>query len=262
MPPKYSICMTCFNEVSTVRESINSLLRQLNEDYEVIIVDNFSKDGTYEILKEFEHSNSVKIVQERSSRGKGRQFALEHASGEYVIANLDLDDLFLPVLGEIVGLYHEKANRKVLAIFNSSPPPDLDTGWIQNITLGPRELFTSLGGWRDLDLFEDWDVWSRAHQAGKYAWGAYRFAVNDTVHPESKHALIRLRQRYERYRSRLRLGMRIFSSGEKIYTAQRLPYVAARVVVSFQGTLSGQDPAFKSLDPRSYVDLGYEKRRC
>jgi glycosyltransferase involved in cell wall biosynthesis len=50
--PKYSVCATRFSEVATVRNSVNSLLKQLNENYEVVIVDNFSTDGTYDKLQE------------------------------------------------------------------------------------------------------------------------------------------------------------------------------------------------------------------
>lgn len=247
--------MTCYNEVSTVRDSLNSLLGQLNENYEVVVVDNFSTDGTYDVLKEFEKLRNVKVIQKRSSRGEGRQFALEHASGEYVVANLDLDDTFRPVLGEIVRAYHDKAEGKVLAVFNSPPPPDFDMGWVQNVTIGPREVISAIGGWRDLSLFEDWDLWSRAYQAQKYAWTSYRFALNTTVHSEERRAFSRLKNRYERYRCRLRLGMKIFSPGEKISLSQRVAYLAARFSVFGQETLTGQDPGFKSQDLGIYVDL-------
>jgi glycosyltransferase involved in cell wall biosynthesis len=252
---RYSVCMTCFNEAATVREALNSLLGQLDEDYEVVIVDNFSSDGTYEVLQEYSKAYHVKVVQMHSSRGEGRQKALECASGEYVIANLDLDDVFLPTLQEIVEMYHQKAEGKVMVVFNSQPPPDVDTGWIQNMTIGPRELLNSVGGWRDLNLYEDWDIWNRANQVGKYAWAAYRFAANETTHPEPKRAFARLRRRYERYYCKLRLRMKIFSRGEKIGLSQRLAYISARLSVSFRGALSGQDPGFKSLSSNLYIDL-------
>lgn len=253
--PKYSVCMTCFNEVSTVRESLNSLLGQLTDDYEVVIVDNFSKDGTYEKLREFEQSHQVKVIRRRCSRGLGRQIAFENASGKYIISNLDLDDVFLPVLEEIVALYHEKANQRVLAIFNSSSLPNLATEWVQNVTIGPRELIASLGGWRDLNIFEDWDIWSRANRAHEYCWTTFKFAPNKVLHPEGKQVVTRLTQRYGRYRDRLRLGLRIFSPGEEITLSQRLAYTAARFSSVFQGVLVGQDPEFNSYDPRYFVDL-------
>ena len=128
-------------------------------------------------------------------------------------------------------------------------------GWIQNITIGPRNLFVSLGGWRDLNLFEDWDVWSRANVVGKYAWTPFKFAANETDHPVVRSAYRRMRQRYERYCCRMRLGMKIFTKGEKIGPSQRIANFAARTRVTFQGVFQGQDPAFNSLNPDFYVNL-------
>jgi glycosyltransferase involved in cell wall biosynthesis len=253
---KYSVCMTCFNEVATARESLNSLLGQLGENFEVVVVDNFSADGTYQVLREFERSHGVKVIQRRCSRGLGRQLAFENASGEYIIANLDLDDIFLPVLNEVVTRYHEKVGGKLLTVYNSTPPPEMGERWVQNITIGPRELIASLGGWRDLNVFEDWDIWSRANKYHSYRWTSFRFAANETIHLESRLAPTRLARRYERYRDRLRLGRRIFSPGEKIGPSQWLAYIAARLSLLFRGVLVGQDLQFNSLDLGLFVDFG------
>ena len=241
--------MTCFNEVTTARDSVGSILGQLNSNYEVVIVDNFSKDGTYEILREFEQSHKVKVIRKRCSRGVGRQVAFENASGEYILANLDLDDVFLPVLEEILTLYHEKTEGKLVTIFN------LPSGWVQNITVGPRELIASLGGWRDLNIYEDWDIWSRASKANKYGWTSSRFTESEISHPEPRRAVKRLMRRYERYRDRLRLGWRVFSVGEEIGPSQRLAYIAARLTLFSRGVLVGQDPDFNPLDPDLFVDF-------
>ena len=252
---KYSVCMTCFNEFPTVRESIGSLLSQLNTEYEVVVVDNFSKDGTYEVLQEFGRSHGVKVIQERCSRGMGRQIALENSTGEYVIANLDLDDIFLPVLQGLVAGYHRRAEGKLMAAFNSPPTPGGKAGWSQNVTIGPRELIKSIGGWRDLNIYEDWDIWSRAARADGYRWTSLRFARNDSLPSEAKGALNRLRRRIERYRNRIRLGLVVFTPGEKVGLSQRVAYATARITSPFHPPLSGQDPGFDSFDQGLYVDL-------
>jgi glycosyltransferase involved in cell wall biosynthesis len=253
--PKYSVCMTCYNETSTIRDSLTSLLNQLNKDCEVVVVDNFSRDGTYEVLQEFEQSRGIRVIQKKCSRGLGRQIAFENSIGEYIIANLDLDDTFRHVLSEVLDLYHQKVEGDLLAVFNTDPPPDVSDAWVQNITIGPRSLVATLGGWRDVNIFEDWDLWSRASRAGKYKWTTYRFAENETSHPESKAASKRLAKRHERYLIRLRLGMNIFGPGEKKGLSQRLAYIWARAALPFTGVLAGQDPSFKSLDIRYFVDF-------
>jgi glycosyltransferase involved in cell wall biosynthesis len=256
--PKYSVCMTCFNESRTVRDSLNSLLGQLGEDYEVVVVDNFSMDGTYEVLRDFEQAHKVKVIRRRCSRGLGRQIALRNASGEYIIANLDLDDIFLPVLEKVLTRYHEVAEGSLMAVFNFAAAPN--DQWVQNITIGPRDLISSLGGWRDLNVFEDWDIWNRADRDQKYCWTSFRFASNEPLHPELRNAFTRLTRRYERYRERLRLGMRIFSDGERVGLSQRLAFAGARLSLLRRGTLKGQDPSFNPLDPRLFVDFVSGKR--
>jgi glycosyltransferase involved in cell wall biosynthesis len=251
--PRYSICMTCFNEISGVRAALDSLLPQLDDSYEVVVVDNYSTDGTYEALQEYEKHRGVKVIQKRCSRGKGREFAFEQASGDYIIANLDLDDVFLPVVERIVARYHEIAEGNLIVVFNFAVAPNEE--WVQNITIGPRELVSSLGGWRDLNIFEDWDLWSRADQAHRYCWTSLRFAANPSLHPESPRAVIRLRRRYERYRERLRLGMKIFSEGERVGLSQRIAFAGARLYLLRRGVLRGQDPSFEPLDPRLFVDF-------
>ena len=247
--------MTCFNEAGSVRNALDSMLPQLNDDFEVVIVDNFSTDGTFEILREYEKSNGVKLVQKHCSRGLGRQIAFEHAKGDYIIANLDLDDVFLPMLRDMLSKYHSRVEGNLLAIFNAVPPPHMTAGWVQNITIGPRELIASIGGWRDLNLFEDWDIWSRAKQVHKYCWTSMKYAANETFNAEPSSAYKRLKRRYERYLMRLRLGMYIFSPGEKIGLSQRVAYIAAKTSMVFGEVLTGQDPAFQSLDPGFYVQL-------
>ena len=253
--PRYSVCMTCFNEAENVEESIRSLLSQIDSNYEVIVVDNFSTDGTYDILRDFQRGHGVKVIQRRCSRGVGRQVAFEYASGDYVIANMDLDDLFLPVLDEIIARYHDKAEGKMLAVFNSRPPPNMTSDWVQNITIAPRQLVAALGGWRDLNVFEDWDIWNRANVKRLYGWTSFRFAKNVTVHPEPSNPIDKLRERYGRYWYRLKLRRKIFSPGEKISVSQKLPYWAAKVSLLFNRKFEGQDPAFDSLNLDFFVDL-------
>lgn len=247
--------MTCFNEAKTVERSVRSLLGQLDSSFEVVVVDSLSTDGTYDILQDFRQGYGVKVIQKRCSRGTGRQTAFEYASGEYIIANMDLDDLFLPVLNRIIALYHDRAEDKMLAVFNSIPPPGMTSGWIQNITIAPRQLVASVGGWRDLNVFEDWDIWNRANRAHKYSWTCYRFAENETVHPEPRNHLDKLRERYWRYRYRLKLGRSIFSPGEETSLSQRLAYWGARLSLLHGGGLEVQDPTFNSLDLSLFVDF-------
>lgn len=50
----FSIVTVCFNSVKTIRDTFNSILSQSCYDYEYIVIDGGSNDGTIEIIKEYE----------------------------------------------------------------------------------------------------------------------------------------------------------------------------------------------------------------
>lgn len=51
---KISIITATYNSASTLRDTLDSILIQMNKDYEVIVVDGKSKDNTLDIVKEYE----------------------------------------------------------------------------------------------------------------------------------------------------------------------------------------------------------------
>ena len=91
-----SIYATVFNNSNRVASSLDSIINQLpdfNENFEMVIVDNFSTDGTWEILQEYaDRYSNITIFQLECKRGTGRQKAFEMTSGEYVFS-VDLDSI-------------------------------------------------------------------------------------------------------------------------------------------------------------------------
>ena len=63
--PKYSVCITNYNSIDTIRESMKSIFNQLNESFEIVVCDNCSKDGSKEILQEYARRGKIKLVVER-----------------------------------------------------------------------------------------------------------------------------------------------------------------------------------------------------
>ena len=62
---KFTIITPTFNNASTILRSIESLHSQTESNFEHIVVDNMSQDGTVEICKEF--SSKINIIQEKDS---------------------------------------------------------------------------------------------------------------------------------------------------------------------------------------------------
>ena len=81
--PLYSICTTCYNSVSCV-DGFMEPFTKLSNDYELVIVDGGSTDGTYEKLLQYSNLNNFKLIRQKCSRGKGRQIAMEASSAPVV----------------------------------------------------------------------------------------------------------------------------------------------------------------------------------
>lgn len=92
-----SIIMPAYNASEFIQESIDSVIAQTYDKWELIIIDDGSIDDTSMIVK----SNILKddriklFYQENSKQGKARNLGIENADGEY-LAFLDSDDLWLP----------------------------------------------------------------------------------------------------------------------------------------------------------------------
>lgn len=88
-----SVIMLTYNRKGYVRNMIEDILQQTYEDFEFIIVDNGSTDGTYAVLEEYAGKDRrIKAYHiAAGSVGYGRNFGLKMSGGEYV-AFVDDDD--------------------------------------------------------------------------------------------------------------------------------------------------------------------------
>jgi glycosyltransferase involved in cell wall biosynthesis len=91
-----SIITPSYNSASFIKESINSVLSQTYENWEMIIVDDASKDNTTEIIEEYIKKDSrIKLIRLEKNSGPAiaRNEAIKKAKGRY-IAFLDSDDFW------------------------------------------------------------------------------------------------------------------------------------------------------------------------
>ena len=97
---KLSIIIPCYNEKNTIGIILKKIIQNLNNykflNYEILIVDDCSKDGTIQILKQLENDKKIVIHFHDRNLGKGAatHTALKHMTGEVVIiqdADLEYD---------------------------------------------------------------------------------------------------------------------------------------------------------------------------
>ena len=104
--PRFSVITPTFNRLPLLRQTLDSVLAQRFTDYEVIVVDDGSTDGTGQYLSSLGPRVRV-LKQENAGPGAARNLAIRHATGEY-LAFLDSDDLWLPWS---LAAYHEAIER-------------------------------------------------------------------------------------------------------------------------------------------------------
>lgn len=94
--PVVSVCIPAYNNEKYIEEVVESVLNQTYTDYEIIIVDDHSKDQTWKNIKKYNRSN-VSIYQNKTNLGLVGNWneAVAHASGKY-IKLLCGDDILLP----------------------------------------------------------------------------------------------------------------------------------------------------------------------
>ena len=116
MKPIYSVCICNYNMAETLEISLRSVLDQLDERYEVIVIDDGSKDSSVEILKNlsrvYENLRFIPLARDyRRKLGDTRNLSIEAARGKYVILHIDADDKWEPYIDSFIRVFHELSKR-------------------------------------------------------------------------------------------------------------------------------------------------------
>jgi teichuronic acid biosynthesis glycosyltransferase TuaG len=92
--PKVSVIIPCFNSQNTIKETVESVLVQTMQDFEVIVVDDGSTDDTKQALSDY--GDRVKyLYRENGGQSAARNTGIRAARGE-ILAFVDSDDLWYP----------------------------------------------------------------------------------------------------------------------------------------------------------------------
>ncbi len=188
--PRFSVIIPLYNKAPYVGKTVESVLGQTFGDYELIIVDNGSNDGSHEIVAAFtDHRIKIVRLEENVGVSNARNKGVAMASAP-IVTFLDADDWWEPTfLEEMAGLierhpdagiygtgyYIVKNGKKRLA------PIGVDEGFAEgeinycavyaktlcmpltSITVAmPKAVFNETGGFKPhLKLGEDFDLWIR-----------------------------------------------------------------------------------------------------
>ncbi len=92
---KFSILVACYNVEQYIKECVESVLIQTHSNWELILVDDSSEDGTYKIIKEYSERDERIRAFTKEHRGlpHTRNYGMQYMTGDYFLV-LDGDDFF------------------------------------------------------------------------------------------------------------------------------------------------------------------------
>jgi glycosyltransferase involved in cell wall biosynthesis len=94
--PKVSVIVPCYNMGKYIDETIDSVLNQTYQDFEIIIVNDGSTDSfTNQKLENFDKPKTTILTIQNKGLGGARNYGIENALGEYILP-LDADDIIYP----------------------------------------------------------------------------------------------------------------------------------------------------------------------
>lgn len=184
--PAVSVIITTHNRCAKLKRALDSVLTQTFKDFEVIIVDDASSDGTEEFLR-LAGDPRVRSIRHTENRGgpEARNTGIRDARGIY-IALLDDDDMWFPEkldkqvkkmesLPEHVGVVYvgtevfDERKRKCIRVNQPRYRGDVYPRLLLNTIMGSvssalirKTCFDKDGGFDpDLRSCQDWDMWLR-----------------------------------------------------------------------------------------------------
>ena len=143
---KFSIVIPALNEASWIGNTIQAVLDQDYDNFEVLIVDNNSSDGTAEVVSDYaKNDRRIKLLF-CETRGvlAARSFGFEAADGD-IIVQLDADNL-APSDWLSNAVRHFKKNRHLVALVGAYDY--YDASWLfRFLALSSQYIFFSVGNY-------------------------------------------------------------------------------------------------------------------
>ncbi len=139
---KYSIIIPVYNASKTLNRCVKSILNQSFSDYEIILVNDGSKDNSLKICDDFskKYENIKSINKPNGGASSARNKGLDNAVGDYIIF-VDSDDY---VSENYFSEFEKYDATNGLVVFTNS--------WVSNTKTGKREI---------KDNFEDSDIYGK-----------------------------------------------------------------------------------------------------
>lgn len=191
--PHISVLIPVYNGADAIARALRSVQNQSYRDFEVLVLDDGSRDETAEIVRGFPEVQL--ITRENRGIGATRQELIERATGEW-IAFIDHDDEWRPdklamqiEVAKDTVLVHSRFKTRQLGKATKttlwSPPPNAcvldhllpDNQVGTSSALIRRDAMLKVGFAQDLSKAEDWLAWFGLAALGDFAFVPRRLAI-------------------------------------------------------------------------------------
>jgi glycosyltransferase involved in cell wall biosynthesis len=201
--PTFTVVTKAYNEEALVGNAIRSALAQTRDDFELIVVDDGSTDGTADVVRGFESDPRVRLLSQPNRGVAAAMNAGIGAGRAPYVALLDADDLWMPTYLERMGAALDADGEAGFAYTDAwwlddrtgrffkgtmsehlgaptNPPRDpnemlkllLPSNWLFGLTTIRRSALARVGGVNEsLRGSEDYELWIRLLASG---YGAVR----------------------------------------------------------------------------------------
>lgn len=164
---KISVVIPVYNAENYIRKCLDSVIYQTYTDWEVIAIDDGSKDSSYNILIEYANKDSrIKVVKQKNSgAGSARNKGILNATGKYIVF-LDSDDYI-----------NESYFQEIYDIASQNHSDVIFVDVLQEKVNGELIKYERMSKYKGKSK----DTIIRHQMTGKLPWGGVRKAVKASI---------------------------------------------------------------------------------
>jgi glycosyltransferase involved in cell wall biosynthesis len=217
--PMVTIVVPTYNHVNYLKKALESIQAQTYHNYEIVVVDNHSTDGTEDYIKTLQIQNLKYLkIENNGIIARSRNHGVANSTGEY-LAFLDSDDFWEPT--KLMECIDYMVTREIKALCHGEQWYYETTGKTRNIRYGrtkiqtmkqlfmhgncistsavimQKDVFSLAGGFDenpDLVTVEDYDLWLKLAKCQIYfsfidqILGTYRIHSMNTINSVQRYA--------------------------------------------------------------------------
>lgn len=256
---RVSVVIPLYNQAPYIRRTLDSVLAQTHADFEAVVVDDGSTDGSADVVRRYQDPRVRLLVQQNAGVSTARNRGVEETAAEWV-AFLDADDEWQPTfLERVVAL--ASANESLVAVFTNRRDSatgaahlthardagdvvddyfrfclaNRRSGMCSSAVLVRRSALLSAGGFPvGVTYGEDLDTWGRLAWVGDVGYVPDVLAVYHTETPSSamgQEARIKAQypafvHTYKDWRKERRIPTRLLNSSDQFANWLLLVYAS------------------------------------